>query len=156
MKRENLTLWVAILSFGAVAIAVILQFGFGMQPCAWCVFQRLIYLVVGVLALVAWGLNRGPVAKGVSWLVSLICIAGVVTALYQQFVAAKSQSCSLTLADRVIKGPGLDQLAPWLFQATAFCDEANVPLLKVPFAIWSAVLFAVLAVILIIRARRPR
>ena len=156
MKRENLTLLVAGLSVGGVAAAVIAQFGFGMEPCAWCTFQRLIYLIIALIALMAWGLNRGPVAKGLSWAAAVIALGGVATALYQHFVAAHSDSCSLSLADKVIKGPGLDQLAPWLFQATAFCNESNVPLVGVPFALWSAALFVIVAIILVVRAIRPR
>lgn len=156
MKRENLTLLVAGLSVLSVAGAVVAQFQFGMEPCAWCTFQRLIYLIIALLALLAWGLNRGPVAKGLSWAAAVFALGGVASALYQHFVAAQSQSCALSFADKVIKGPGLDQLAPWLFQATAFCNEANVPLAGIPFAMWSAALFVILAIILVVRAIRPR
>ena len=156
LKRENLTLLAAGLCVGGVAVAVIAQIGYGMEPCAWCTFQRLIYLVIALLALLAWGLNRGPVAKALSWVAAVVALGGVASALYQHFVAAHSDSCSMSLADKVIKGPGLDQLAPWLFQATAFCNESNVLLAGVPFALWSAALFVIVAIILVVRAIRPR
>ncbi|MFT4099867.1 MAG: disulfide bond formation protein B [Burkholderiaceae bacterium] len=156
MKRENLTLAVAGLCVGGLIAALVSQHRFGMEPCAWCAFQRLIYLLIAIIALMAWGLNRGPVAKALSWIGAALSVGGLATALYQQFVASQTQSCAQTFADLVIKGLWLDELAPWFFKARAFCNEANIPMAGVPYAIWSAVLFAVLAVILVIRARRPR
>ena len=42
---------IGVVSLGAVGLAAIAQYAFDMQPCPWCVLQRLIYIVVGVLAL---------------------------------------------------------------------------------------------------------
>jgi protein dithiol:quinone oxidoreductase len=150
--RSGWLLLVTLLSWGAVALAVVLQHGLDMQPCAWCTLQRLIFLVVGLWALVGW-LQAGRPA---SWLWvapgAALCVAGLMAALYQQFVAVHSQSCALSIADHIIKGAALDQLAPWLFKATAFCHEANVPWLGVPFAIWSAALFVVLEILFFLSA----
>lgn len=156
MKRENLTLAAAGLSVAGLIAALVSQHAYGMQPCAWCTFQRLIFLLIAIVALLAWALNRGPVAKGLSWAAAVLSAGGIATALYQHFVASRAESCAQTFADLVIKGLWLDELAPWFFKARAFCNEANVTLVGVPYAIWSAVLFAALAVILVVRARRPR
>ena len=53
LHDRRLLAFIAALSFGAVVIALISQHVFDMQPCAWCVLQRLIYVGVGVVALVA-------------------------------------------------------------------------------------------------------
>jgi disulfide bond formation protein DsbB len=43
-----------------------------------------------------------------------------------------------------------------MFEATARCDEANLPMLGVPYAIWSAVLFLLIAIASALAARyRP-
>lgn len=145
---------VAVLSFAALLIGLVSQHGFDMQPCAWCVLQRLIYLLIGMLALLVWwrnsrikstgGLRSEPRLNSLAVLCSILSVAGIAAAGYQQFVAAKTESCSMTLADKIIKGTGLDSLAPWMFKATAFCHEANVELLKLPYAIWSALFFLIL------------
>ncbi len=138
----------AVLSFGSVAAAVLLQHLADMQPCIWCVLQRLIYLLVGAAALLALA-SRAVLARRLGSVAGIaFALAGLAAALWQQFVASKSQSCNLTLADRIIRGLSLDELMPWMFKATAYCDEANIPLLGVPFALWSAALFCVLAVLL--------
>jgi disulfide bond formation protein DsbB len=56
----------------------------------------------------------------------------------------------LTLADRIVQATTLDVRLPLLFSATANCDEANVPLLGVPFAVWSMLIFAFIAFLMMI------
>jgi disulfide bond formation protein DsbB len=76
---------------------------------------------------------------------ALLSVAGVATAIYQHVVAARSDSCALTLADRVIGGLRLVEFWPAMFEATARCDEANLPWLGVPFALWGALTFLITA-----------
>jgi disulfide bond formation protein DsbB len=135
-------LWrIAIACFAAVGGALVSQYTFDMQPCPWCVLQRLIYLLIGTLsligALVPWLTVRRIVAGGSV----LLAILGVFSALWQHFVAAASDSCNLTLADRILSALGLYELLPWVFEPTASCADAAVNLLGVPYAIWSLVLF---------------
>ncbi len=142
-------LWASILALGAVVIAVGLQFYANMQPCAWCTLQRLIYLLVAALSLVAWLMADSPAPARLVGAVGLAAaVGGIAAALWQQFVAAGELSCNLTFADKVISSLALDSMMPWLFQARALCDEANLPLFGVPFAIWSAGVFAALVVML--------
>jgi len=133
---------VALACFGGVAAALVSQYRFDMQPCPWCTLQRLIYLVIGVLALLgallpSVGLRILLAASGV-----LFAFAGMVSALWQQFVAAASASCNLTLADRILQALGLYDLAPEVFAPMASCADAAVSLLGIPYAFWSLALFA--------------
>ena len=148
MPPRKMLYTVAVLAAGAVALAVSLQYLAGMEPCAWCTFQRLIYLAVAAAALIAASLYRSrPAYVATGALTALLAGFGVWAALHQQFVAAKTDSCAYTFADRFLLRTGLDEKLPWLFEATASCADANVPLLGVSFAIWSALLFALLFVI---------
>ncbi len=136
----------AVLAFGAVGIALVLQHAFGMAPCAWCTFQRLLFLLVGAFAALGWLARRSRgAALALSGLSVATALAGLWAALHQQFVAAQTQSCAFTFADRVLMRLRLDEGLPWLFEATASCSDANAPLLGVPFALWSAALFVLLA-----------
>ena len=122
-----------------------------MEPCPWCVLQRLIFAVVGVLALIGAAV-RVPTARWiVAGLGALLSLAGIAAALWQQFVAAKSASCNLTLADRIVAWTQLDQKLPDVFEARASCADAAVSLLGVPYAMWSALVFA-LCVVALVRA----
>ena len=89
----------------------------------------------------------------------MAALGGLWAALHQQFVASQSQSCAFTFADRTLMKLRLDESLPWLFEATASCSEANVPLLGLPFALWSAALFVLLAGLAAraaLRSRRAR
>jgi len=150
---------VAVAGLAAVGAAVATQAFLGMLPCPWCVFQRLMYVLVAVLALLAaWGPKAGRLP-----LIGLALVAdawGLGAALWQQFYASKSPSCDMTLADRVVSGLKLDGLFPDVFMALASCADATVPLLGVSYAAWSALLFTALGATLVwalrfvLRARR--
>ena len=138
---------VAILAFGALCAGLVAQYQFDMQPCAWCVLQRLIYIVIGVLALLAAALP-GLLRRLFTGLALLGALWGVGTALYQQLHAVNEQSCDLSMAERFIAWLGLDQLLPQLFVAYASCADAAVSVLGIPFAVWSCLLYAILALLL--------
>lgn len=150
LQDNRFLLWLAfVFSWGGVVIALVLQHGFDMQPCAWCNVQRAIYLLIGALALLAL-VTPGVVAPIVLALLGAgLALGGLVAAGFQHFVAAKSDTCGFSWADRVIYEARLDESMPWLFKATASCSEANLPLLGVPFALWSAALFIILFAILL-------
>jgi len=141
--------FVAAISFGVVVFALVSQHAFAMEPCPWCVLQRLIFLAIGAFALLGlvW---RGPAGSRVAATFAfLLAIAGIAAALWQHFVAARSASCNLTLADRVITATQLDRLLPDVFEARASCADAAVNLLGVPYAMWSALAFVVCAAALV-------
>jgi disulfide bond formation protein DsbB len=145
---------IAAAGFGAVGIALVTQHVFDMQPCPWCILQRVIFVAIGAAALVgvAWPLARRLAAVAIF----LLAGSGIATALWQHFVAAASNSCNLTLADRIVSGLRLDALLPDVFQATASCADAAANLLGVPYEFWSLALFAVIgaaALRLVFRAR---
>ncbi len=140
---------VAVLSFGAIVLALVSQHAYDMQPCAWCVLQRLIFIAIGVFAVLGlvW---RGTVGSRVAGTFALLlAAAGIAAALWHNFVAAKSASCNLTLADRVVSATRLDTLLPDVFETRASCADAAVNLLGVPYPMWSALAFALCAIALV-------
>ena len=136
---------VSAASFAAVGLALVSQHAFDMQPCPWCVLQRLVFVLIGLLAVagVIWRTRAGT-ALIASW-VLVLCAGGIAAALWQHFVAAATASCRLTLADRIVGGLGVDRWLPEVFAARASCADAAVDLLGVPYEFWSLALFALLA-----------
>jgi disulfide bond formation protein DsbB len=141
----------ALLPIVAVGLALYTQHGLGMQPCPWCVLQRLIDLAISLTALLALaGLRmRLPLLrKGMAGVALLLSLCGAAAALWQHFVAASSTSCVQTLADRIVQGSGLAELWPEVFAAYASCADAAVKLLGVPYEFYSLALFALLAALM--------
>ena len=132
---------IAALSLGAVAAALVSQHLFDMQPCPWCVLQRLIFVLIAVLALAGLAWPSALAQRSVGSGLLLLGGAGIAAVLWQHFVAATSTSCNLTLADRLMNGSGLPALLPEVFEARATCADAAVSLLGLPYEFWGLALF---------------
>ena len=143
LTQRGALLALSLLCFALVGAALVSQHVFDMQPCPWCILQRIIFLVLALL-LLAGAFLPGRAAFIVGTVA--FALAGIVTALYQHFVAAKSQSCNLTLADKIISGLGLDKAVPAMFEVKASCADAAVDMLHVPYEFWSLGFFVVVAV----------
>jgi len=152
--------WSAALSVLALGAALVSQHQFGMEPCPWCVLQRLIFAVIALVCVVGLLLRHTLGQRIVGAAVLLLAIEGVVAALWQHFVAAASSSCNLTFADRVMTTLKLDALLPEVFQARASCADAAVKLLGVPYEFYSLALYLLLglagALVLAQPVRRAR
>lgn len=151
MKGHSTALFagVAVLGVLAVGAALVSQHVFGMEPCPWCVLQRMVFLAISlccVLALV-WRSAAGRWLGG--GLGVALALAGVAAALWQHFVAAASASCNLTLADKIVGALKLDSLVPDVFSARASCADAKVALLGLPYEFWSLGLYALIAAALV-------
>lgn len=144
--------WVVAIAWGGVAAALVSQHAFGLQPCPWCIAQRIAYLLVGLFAALSLPFRQVSLwARVPLSLAGVAAIAGLAGALYQQLVAAQTTSCAFTAVDRFLMATGLDEAMPAVFKATASCAEANSPMLGIPYALWSAGL-ALLLLALIVRA----
>ncbi len=132
----------ALACVAAIGAALVAQHVYDMRPCPWCILQRVIFMVIAALCLLAAALRalRKPLAA----LAFVFAGLGVASALWHHVVASGQASCNLTLADRIIQALGLETLMPSLFQVTASCAEAAV-LFGLPFEYWSLALFALLA-----------
>ncbi|MBO1014227.1 disulfide bond formation protein B [Achromobacter sp. SD115] len=143
-RSERLLRLIALFCFGAVGLALVSQHVFDMPPCAWCVMQRLIYLVIGVVALVG-GFGGGRVLTRLCGaLTALLSLSGIAAAWYQYSVAANMLSCDQTFADRFMTGIGLESAVPSLFGIFATCMDAKVPVLGIEYALWSLALFVII------------
>src|SRR5580700_6566244 len=141
----NLPAVITIGALVAIAVALVSQYGFDLQPCAWCVLQRLLFCVIAIISALGWSRRMRPYRFAVGGLVLIVALLGVAAAAWQHFVAARSNSCDLTLAYRIVgMDLHLDQLAPSVFEARATCAQAAVSLLGVPYDFWSLGLFAVI------------
>jgi protein dithiol:quinone oxidoreductase len=117
-----------------VAFALFAQHMWDMQPCPWCIIQRMLYVVLGLVALIcgAFSGKRTRMGRTISslpwkfgsWAVVLLSIVGVGVA---------------------ISATGLDEFAPEVFKVRASCaDAASSNLLGLPFEAASGLLFGML------------
>lgn len=114
-----------------------------LQPCPLCIFQRLLYLLIGLLAL-AGTLLPGWASIWAS-LLALSAGGGLATAAYQswlQYLPEPSRECGFgepTLIEQVVNWFGA--LWPEMFMATGFCSSKDWVFLGLSMANWSVLCF---------------
>ena len=145
INRSALLMGIAVAALGAVGLALVSQHVFEMQPCPFCVLLRLIFILIAAVALIGLAWRSALGRQATTGLVVLLCGAGIFTALWQHFVAAASNSCNLTWADRLMTTLQLDSLLPEIFQPRASCADAAYKILGVSFEFWGLVLCVLLA-----------
>ena len=132
-------------SLAAIATALVSQHVFDMQPCAWCVLQRLIFLVIAAVSALALWLKQPPARAALAGAIILLAGSGIASALYQHIVAADTTSCRLSLAERIIGGTlHLDRLLPAVFETRVGCSAGATTMLGIPYEFWSLAAFTLL------------
>jgi len=106
---------IGVVAIGALALAWVLQHRFDYQPCPWCVLQRLLVVAVVLIALMGSVMPGAWSPRVASSLTAVLSLSGAGVALYQHLVAARSASCQLTFADRIISTLGLADAWPAMF-----------------------------------------
>jgi protein dithiol:quinone oxidoreductase len=139
--------WFAALALGAlglVAASMELQHLLRLAPCPLCIFQRLLYMVVGLVAL------AGVLLPGrrLLWsaLIAALASGGVAVAGYQTWMQAfplLATECGYSdpnLIERLVDWLGMQW--PSLFLATGFCTSRDWEFLALSMANWSLLVFA--------------
>lgn len=139
--------FVAFVCVAAVAAALVSQHRFGMEPCPWCVLQRVIFLAIALACVIglAWRSSIGRAVAGT--LALLLAIGGAAAALWQHFYAAASASCNLTLADKILNALTLPTVLPDAFEPRASCADAAVSLFGISYDFWSLALFVLFGLV---------
>ena len=156
LPRPLLWAVMVLLPLAAVAAALVSQHVFDMQPCPWCVLQRVVFVAIAAVSLPALLVRSPLVSRVLAGVALLLAACGIAAALWQHFVAASSTSCNLTLADRIVSSLGLDSAWPEVFAAYASCADAAVKLMGLSYEFYSLLLFGLLAVLALRLVRQPR
>jgi disulfide bond formation protein DsbB len=140
-------LWslIATGSIALVAGSFVLTAWLNLHPCHLCIFQRLLFMKLAVLFLLAAWWSPRPAAAWAGLLSLPIAAAGIAVATYQSWLQMQppgSISCMAGepgLIERLVEWLG--QLQPDLFLATGFCEEAELSILGLSLANWALVSF---------------
>ena len=154
-RSRGLMLAAVGLPLAAVAAALVSQYAYDMQPCPWCVLQRLVFVAMALVALPGLLIHNASARRASAAAVLTLSLCGVAAALWQHFVAASSTSCNLTLADRIVSSLKLDEGLPQVFAAYASCADAAVKIAGIPYEFFSLALFIALGLMALAIWRRP-
>ncbi len=124
--------------FGLVAASLLLTAWLDLHPCHLCIFQRLLFMSLAGLALLAAWLSPRPAARWAGLASLPFSVTGIAVASYQSWLQAQppgSISCMAgqpSLIERLVEWLGQQQ--PTLFLATGFCEEAEWGILGLSLA----------------------
>ena len=137
----------AVVSLGLLAAGLTLGEWFRLQPCYWCNFQRLIYLVLAFVGVC--GVLKPDWAKTWSVLAVVVAVGGTLSAgkqSWMQFAPEDAIECGFgdpTLIERLVDWLG--SVWPSMFMVTGLCKEKDWVFLGLSLANWSALCFLFLA-----------
>ncbi len=145
-REIPLRAWFAALALGTlglVAVGLELQQLYRLAPCPFCIFQRLLYIVIGVVALLGVVLPVGRLLWG--GLITTLAAGGAAVAGYQSWMQAFPHlvtECGYsdpTLIERLVDWLGMQW--PGMFLATGFCTSREWEFLGLSMANWSFLIF---------------
>jgi protein dithiol:quinone oxidoreductase len=154
-SRSTRLVWIALaLACALVVLASLaLTAWLSLNPCHLCIFQRLLFMILALLA-AASALAHRPAARGavLAWRLLPAALFGTVAALglsvaaYQSWLQAQppgSTSCAGGPPGPIeLLVEWLGQQAPFLFLATGFCEDAELTILGLSLANWALATFA--------------
>jgi disulfide bond formation protein DsbB len=108
-----------------VATALVLQHRYNLDPCPWCIAQRLGYLAFALVALVA-ALHR-PTGRGItvySGLALFVALSGVAAATWHVFLQRdpeRAQACTGSWLERALDASRIGHWVPPVLQYDGPC-----------------------------------
>jgi protein dithiol:quinone oxidoreductase len=134
----------------ALGTALYLQHANNLDPCPWCVVQRMVFVLIGLVAL-AGALHR-PRAFGVTAYLSvigLLTISGIAAATYHihlQSDPARAAQCAGSFVERLLDCLALGTMIPSLFQYDGPCTLKPWSLFGLSIPEWSLVAYVLVLV----------
>jgi disulfide bond formation protein DsbB len=137
--------------FAAIFLAAVGLVGSGLvvgelmriNPCPLCIFQRVLYLLVGAVAL--FGVLLPGARRLWGAVIGLLCAGGLATAVYQswmQLYPEAATQCGFgepNLIEQLVDWLGVQW--PFMFMATGFCTSKEY-ILGLTLANWSVLCFS--------------
>ena len=132
----------AVLCFGLLLAGLGIGVLFNLQPCPFCIFQRVLYLCIGFAALVGVAVADSAKSRiAVSGFGVAAALGGLATASYQTFMQlfpASVIECGYsepTLIERFVDVLGT--YWEFMFLATGLCSSVDWTFLGLSMANWS-------------------
>jgi disulfide bond formation protein DsbB len=154
---------IALVAFGLVGVGLVLARTLNLAACPLCILQRMLYLLLGLTALLACALHARRAAQYAiqRWLagaMGAIALTGAGIAGYQSWLQrfATDSSCALDQPwwERLVNWAGTQW--PLLFEASGFCSEAGWRLFGLSIAEWSLLAFLALAGVALVMLKQRR
>lgn len=157
---RQLCLFTGFACFAAIAYALYVEYALLMMPCPLCIFQRIAFLVAGLLFLVA-GLHNPrsmTVRRVYSVLAGLAAFAGLLIAgrhvMIQLMPADQVPVCNSMGLDYMLEAMPLSNVLLKVFKGSGECAKIDWQLFGLSMPMWTMLLYLGLIVIAVLAARK--
>ena len=144
---------ILMVCLGLLGYALVLQHLDGLDPCPWCVVQRLGFIGIGLVALVAALHRPGPAGTAVyAFFGGLVATAGAAAAGYHIWIQSdpvRAMACAGSPVERFLDASKIGKMIPPLLQYDGLCTPKSWKFLTLSIPEWSLLWFAILLVALI-------
>lgn len=155
MRQRTYAGLLALLSFGALSVAIAYQVLGGHAPCTLCIAQRYLFVFAG-LAFAAIVVSPSVLVRPLYWLAWLFMLTGVFVSLEHLWVLSNpSISCGRDALEVYLNSQPTAHWLPTVFVASGFCTAKLPPFLGLAMPQWGLVGFAGLAVAALLGAFFP-
>ncbi len=144
MKLDHMPALLGGASILGLMGSLIAQYVFNLQPCPYCILQRLFLFMMifnSIFYYISSFAHQSQEFKKINMYsyyffnIAILSLA-IYTIGYQYFIASHSFSCDLTLPDKILEKSKLMNLLPFLFEPKASCAEAKFYILGISFEIY--------------------
>lgn len=149
-----------LVCLGVLSYALYLQHGQGLEPCPLCIFQRVVFIVLGALFLLA--AVHGPGPRGAALYAGILTIVAAVGAgialrhLWVQFGAPPQVAdCGADLYFMLDTLPLSETLA-LVFRGSGECSDTQWSFLGLTIPGWALVFYLLLAGLAVATAHQAR
>lgn len=142
--------WIFLACIGLLGYGLYLQHWKNLDPCPWCVVQRLDYMLIGLIALTGALHRPGPIGTTLYASLGFIAsVAGIAAASYQiylQIDPVRAAKCVGSPVERILDQLEIGKLIPLLLQYDGPCTLKAWSFLGLSIPEWSLAWFVILAV----------
>ena len=139
----------------AMAAALFMQFGRGLQPCTMCIIQRYAFVIAGFCAFFAWALPLRLFRVALVGLGIVGTLMGIGAAIRNLWVMAHPEVlCGRDPVELFLNGLPSAQWLPEVFVASGLCSAPIPPLLGLSLPAWSLIGLLVLTILLGLSLRK--
>ncbi|MFM9881637.1 MAG: disulfide bond formation protein B [Burkholderiales bacterium] len=138
---------------GCIAVlgaALYLQYAHNLDPCPWCIVQRILFVLIALIALIA-ALHR-PQGIGVTaygTVIGLVSITGIAAATYHIYLQrdpARAAKCAGSFVERLLDQSALGRIIPPLFQYDGPCTLKPWAMFGLSIPEWSLIAFVLVLI----------
>lgn len=148
--------------FGSLAYAMYVQYHMLMMPCPLCIFQRVAFLAIGIVFLIA--ALHNPVSKVVKWVYSSFAMFSTIVGLLiagrhvaiQLAPAAQNSFCNSLGLDYMLEAMPLTEVLVTVFKGSGECAVIDWTFLGLSMPMWTTILYLLLFSLAIFTATKKQ